>query len=111
VLIGARPSPKRLVRVQILLPLPITYPAAPADVGGNVLAKCEAAMMVRLLMSQDRELYPGSLEREVSCNLIYEGSIPSSDSNKRADTGSNPVMDLLRLCSLRAERPSFLSPR
>ena len=32
------------------------YPAAPADVGGNVLAKCEAAMMVRLLMSQDREL-------------------------------------------------------
>ena len=56
------------------------YPAAPADVGGNVLAKCEAAMMVRLLMSQDRELYPSSLKREVSCNLIYEGLIPSSDS-------------------------------
>jgi len=31
---------------------PITHPATPADVGGNVLAKCEAAMMVRLLMSQ-----------------------------------------------------------
>jgi hypothetical protein len=39
--------------------LPITYPVAPADVGGNVLAKCEAAMMVRLLMLQDREITSG----------------------------------------------------
>ena len=32
----------------------MNLPAAPADVGGTVLAKCEAAMMVQLLMFAGR---------------------------------------------------------